>query len=99
MWNKVRPLLDGVQEVVKGLEGRALAPDPQAAHIDHVLWLRGTWRETEKQGEMLIQREREREQVRESSEETGRERKREDKYSLNKIEKGKQRLEQEDKQF
>ena len=33
------PLLDGVQEVIEGLEGCALAPDAQAAHVDHVLWL------------------------------------------------------------
>lgn len=38
-----KPLLDGVQEVFKGSEGCALTPDSQAAHIDHVLWLRGTW--------------------------------------------------------
>lgn len=37
-----KPLLDGVQEVIKSSEGCALTPDSQAAHVDHVLWLRGT---------------------------------------------------------
>ncbi|TNN41607.1 hypothetical protein EYF80_048222 [Liparis tanakae] len=32
-----KPLLDGVQEVFKGPEGRALAPDSQAAHVEHRL--------------------------------------------------------------
>lgn len=31
-----------MQEVFEGSEGRALTPDSQAAHVDHVLWLRGT---------------------------------------------------------
>lgn len=37
-----KPLLDGVQKVIKGSEGRSLSPDSQTAHVDHVLWLRGT---------------------------------------------------------
>lgn len=37
-----KPLLDGVQKVIKGSEGRSLPPDSQTAHVDHVLWLRGT---------------------------------------------------------
>lgn len=37
-----KPLFDGVQEVLEGSEGCAFTPDSQAAHVDHVLWLRGT---------------------------------------------------------
>lgn len=45
-----KPLFDGVQEVIEGSEGRALTPDSQAAHVDHVLWLRGTWATHETEG-------------------------------------------------
>lgn len=31
-----------MQKVLKGSEGRSLSPDSQTAHVDHVLWLRGT---------------------------------------------------------
>lgn len=41
-----------MQEVIKGSEGRALTPDSQTAHVDHVLWLRGTW-EKDKQKMLL----------------------------------------------
>ena len=40
---KSAPLLNGVQKFLKGPEGRALTPDAQAAHVDHVPGLRGTW--------------------------------------------------------
>ena len=37
------PLLDGMQKLLEGSEGRAVPPDAQAAHVDHVPGLRGTW--------------------------------------------------------
>lgn len=36
------PLLDRVQELIERFERGALPPDPQAAHVNHVFWLRGT---------------------------------------------------------
>lgn len=40
---KRTPLLDGMQKFLEGPERCALAPDTQAAHVDHVPGLRGTW--------------------------------------------------------
>lgn len=40
--NASPPLLNGVKELLEGPEGCAVAPDAQAAHVDHVARLRGT---------------------------------------------------------
>lgn len=36
------PLFNCMQELIKRSERGALPPDPQAAHVNHVFWLRGT---------------------------------------------------------